>query len=318
MPRVVNPAFARRRPLRNALGLAVAILAVLVSGCGRAAAEECPVAPRVDLSMVDPSDARLPFRYPLDVAQEPPRYGPFCEHRGSNGGMFHAAEDFGRPAGSAVYAIADGEVSFSGTMGGYGWLVIVDHPEINVYSLYGHLSPSRWRAATGPVAKGELIGYLGDEWENGGTRDAPLVAHLHLGVRAGQRSDYPGKGEWRWMGGWINLCPADLGWLQPSAVIAGQRIPEGGFAGPAGGLVERWSIEILLVGAVLLGGTWWIVAGIRRRKPVWLLVLAVAFGGVTWFLEVSHFGLIAPVGAAAIASLLAGIVILVRVTRPAA
>ena len=41
-----------------------------------------------------------------------------------------------------MYAIADGEISFSGSKGGYGWLIIIDHPQANLYSLYGHLSPA--------------------------------------------------------------------------------------------------------------------------------------------------------------------------------
>ena len=185
-----------RDPIRTAICLAAAVLfAVLLSGCSSATPEECPTLPRVDLSQVDANDDTLPFQYPLDVVEEHLHDAEFSEHRDPSGGMFHAAEDFWRPAGTEVYAMADGEVSFSGTMGGYGWLVIVDHPEMNIYSLHGHLSPSRWRADPGPVTKGDLIGYLGDEWENGGSRDEPLRTHLHLGVRAGERTDYPGRGE---------------------------------------------------------------------------------------------------------------------------
>jgi hypothetical protein len=196
-------------------------------------------------------------------------------------------------------------------MDGYGWLVIVDHPEMNIYSLYGHLSPSRWRADPGPVAKGDLLGYLGDEWENGGSREQPLMTHLHLGVRVGQRSDYPGKGEWRWMAGWINLSPADLGWLQPSAAIAAQRPPASAAAGPAGGLVERWWVEILLIAVPLLAASGWIVAGIRKRKVRWLLAVTVALVAVGWFLSALSFSLVAPIAAAAVVSLLAAIMLLV-------
>ena len=72
------------------------------------------------------------------------------------------------PAGTPVYAVADGEISFSGPMGGYGWLIIIDHPQANLYSLYGHLSPGRWRMESGTVEKGEMIamksaGFVGVE-----------------------------------------------------------------------------------------------------------------------------------------------------------
>ena len=285
---------------------------MLVSGCGTATPEDCLSSARIDLSHVDSDDDALPFRYPLDIVERRLRNADFCDHSGSPGGMFHAAEDFWRPPGTEVYAMADGEVSFSGTMGGYGWLVIVDHPEMNLYSLYGHLSPSRWRTDLGPVAKGDLIGYLGDEWENGGNRDEPLVAHLHLGVRVGQRTDYPGKGEWRWMAGWIRPCPADLGWLQPSAVIAAQEVPPGGFEGPVGGLVEKWWVELLLTGLFLAGAAWWIIIAIRRRRPLLLVPVAAALLIAAWYLNARGHILTIPIYAAAAISLVVSIVMLTR------
>ena len=290
---------------------AAALLTVLLFGCSSALPEECPRLPRIDLAQVDSYDDTLPFQYPLDAVEERSHDADFSEHS-MPGGMFHAAEDFWRPAGTEVYAIADGEVSFSGTMGGYGWLIIVDHPEMNLYSLYGHLSPSRWRADPGPVAKGDLIGYLGDEWENGGSQDEPMVAHLHLGVRTGQRTDYPAKGEWRWMAGWIKSCPTELGWLRPSSVIAEQSVPQGGFDGPAGGLLERWWTEILLIGAMFLGAVAWIVIGIRKRRPLLLLTLAVVYTVLVRYLTTRGFVVVAPIGLAAAVSFLAGTVGFVR------
>lgn len=102
------------------------------------------------------------------------------------------------PAGTPVYAMAAGGVTFSAPMGGYGWLIMVDHPQANLYSLDGHLSPSRWHSERGPVEKGQLLAYLGDADENGGSAARPLRPHLHFGIRTGQRADYPGIGEWRW------------------------------------------------------------------------------------------------------------------------
>lgn len=102
---------------------------------------------------------QFPFRYPLDEIETVSGVvsTPFCA--GGQSSLrapreYHAAEDYLLPAGTPVYAMADGEVSYSGTMGGYGWLVIVDHPQVNLYSLYGHLSPSRWSISNGPVVKG--------------------------------------------------------------------------------------------------------------------------------------------------------------------
>ena len=143
--------------------------------------------------------------------------------------LFHAAEDYKRPAGTPVYAMADGRISFSGTAGGYGWLILIDHSQANLYSLYGHLSPSRWKLASGTeVKRGDSIAYLGNPDENGGSAESPLEPHLHFGMRAGQTADYPSPGEWRFMAGWIRPCPHDLGWLQPSGSSLARKSPPAG------------------------------------------------------------------------------------------
>jgi murein DD-endopeptidase MepM/ murein hydrolase activator NlpD len=197
-------------------------------------------------------DDGLPFRFPLDdlTSDSSPSFTLFCTSSSGpeSSRKYHAAEDYFRPAGTPVYAIADGKIAFSGPMGGYGWLIIVEHPQANLYSLYGHLSPSRYRMRRGPVEKGTLLAYLGDAHENGGNAKRPLEPHLHLGLRAGQRADYPGKGEWRWQAGWIVPCPTALGWLQPSAIITSQEIPMGGFSPPTVSSSEwlaKWGIELL-------------------------------------------------------------------------
>ena len=105
--------------------------------------------------------------------------------------LFHSAEDSFAPAGTPVYAIGDGIIRYSGKMGGYGWLIIIDHPVENVYSLYGHLSTSRWKKRSGKVKKGELIAYLATA-EAGET----TVPHLHFGLRIGKRADYLRKREY--------------------------------------------------------------------------------------------------------------------------
>jgi len=257
------------------------VLILLLAGCTQAP-ESCPALPPEDLSEAAAyaEDDRFTFQFSLDEASldASPYFTDFCE--GSDGPesarKYHAAEDFFRPAGTPVYAMADGKISFSGPMGGYGWLIIVDHPQANVYSLYGHLSPSRWRMRSGAVEKGELIAYLGDSDENGGSAEHPLRPHLHLGVRAGQRADYPGMGEWRWQAGWIKPCPQDLGWLQPSAIITSQEVPAGGFTEPASVFVTKWGLELLFAGIYLFGGMCMLVYAIKQDKPL----VPVISGGV--------------------------------------
>ena len=242
----------------------------------------CPTQPYADLSEADrfAQDETLPFRFPLDDANpyRTEKFTKFCtpgRNKLDAPYKYHAAEDYFQPAGTPVYALADGDVSFSGPMGGYGWLIIIDHPQANIYSLYGHLSPSRWYMDTGPVAKGDLIAYLGDSYENGGSLKQPLEPHLHLGIRAGQRNDYSGKGEWRWMAGWIHPCPAEVGWLRPSAVISGQSVPDGGYSMPEIDFLALWGVEIIIGLLYLVSAAGMFISAARKNKPL-LLVLAGA------------------------------------------
>jgi murein DD-endopeptidase MepM/ murein hydrolase activator NlpD len=254
------------------------LLVFLISGCAQPA-ESCTEQPRADLSgaLAYAEDDQLAFQFPLDEIDrdtDPPAAG-FCSGGGSGSKrMYHAAEDYHLPAGSPVYAFADGEISFSGRMGGYGWLIIIDHPQANIYSLYGHLSPSRWMLKSGTVEKGDLIGYLGDSDENGGSAKNPLVTHLHFGIRAGQRRDYTGYGEWRWMAGWIKPCPSDVGWLTPSAIITGQEIPPGGFPEPKANLFEMWGSEIILMSIYAGSGVLVLIRSLKKKNTL----LPITFG----------------------------------------
>jgi len=271
--------------------LGVSILFLLFAG-GALSSEPCPTFVPVDLSGAGAyaGNDSLPFQFPLAddslfISEEPIRTVFATYGRSNRGYEYHAAEDYGQPPGAPVYAMADGGVSFSGRMDGYGWLVIIDHPEFNLYSLYGHLSPSRWQSETGPVKKGDLIGYIGDSWENGGSREHPMFPHLHLGVRAGQRADYPGKGQWRWMAGWIKPCPKDLGWLQPSVVITGQNIPVGGFHEPKGSFWAKWGIELLLGGIYVFGAACMLVFTMRKRKFFILILAGLAMFAIGWIMN---------------------------------
>jgi len=177
-----------------------------------------------------------------------------------------------------VYAMADGRIRFSGEAGGYGWLIVIDHPQANLYSLYGHLSPSRQKLASGTqVRRGDWIAYLGDADENGGSAESPLEPHLHFGVRAGQTGDYPTRGEWRYQAGWIRSCPQDLSWLQPSAVIAGQEIPVGGYPSAGPPFLARWGLEILISGFYTLIGAGMLAFAI---KSTWTWRWFLLFPGI--------------------------------------
>ena len=287
---------------RKLLFLGLMVMTILFVSC-TSSAGSCPPAAPINLSNTDQyaQDEEVPFRFPLDDLNtyfkvDAALFADFgTTHRGPE---YHAADDIYKPAGTPVYAMADGKVSFSGPMGGYGWLIIIDHPQANLYSLYGHLSPSRWRLESGEVRKGDLIAYLGDSDENGGSRENPMPTHLHLGVRAGQRSDYPGGGQWRWMAGWIKPCPQDLGWLQPSAVISSQEFPVGGFQPPESPFFEKWVVEIVMSSFYLVGAFSMLIFGTRTDKPYLLLLsggvllaAGIYFGSRGWKMSFVLLGL---------------------------
>lgn len=124
------------------------------------------------------------------------------------------------------------------------------------------------------------IGLL-DADENGGSAESPLEPHLHFGIRAGQTADYPGRGEWRWMAGWIRLCPQDLGWLQPSLVITSQEIPPGGYPQPDVPFWIRWGLELIITSLYTICGTGILVEAIRKKWRLFLIfpgVLLIAAG----------------------------------------
>jgi len=73
----------------------------------------------------------------------------------------HLGIDYAAPAGTPVYAAADGKVTLSGWNGGYGKMVIISHG--GVYeTYYGHLRSIHSKAKVGArIAQGELLGYVG-------------------------------------------------------------------------------------------------------------------------------------------------------------
>jgi hypothetical protein len=265
------------------LSIGLSFIVVLLAACNTPYPESCPSYSPFDLSEAGryPNDDNLPFQFPLDGfdPRTPTRASSFVAYgkaKPDSPTEYHAAEDSFAPPGTPVHAMASGRISYSGRAGGYGWLIIINHPKANLYSLYGHLSPSRWKLGSGTtVKKGDLIAYLGDPDENGGSAKTPLVPHLHFGIRAGQTADYPAKGEWRYMAGWIRLCPQDLGWLQPTVIITAQKIPPGGYSQPKVGFLIRWGSELLITSLYTIAGMGMLVFAFSKRSRFFLLLPGV-------------------------------------------
>lgn len=93
---------------------------------------------------------------------------------------YHPGLDYnnGKPyedEGQEVVAITNGQVKYAGCCSGWGWHIIVHHPEHNVWSHYAHLQNICVKESDN-VIEGQLIGLLGG---TGGD----WAPHLHFEIR---------------------------------------------------------------------------------------------------------------------------------------
>jgi len=90
------------------------------------------------------------------------------------GAAMHAGIDLAGPIGTPIYATADGIISYSGWMRGYGNLIEIAHGKA-IETRYGHLSKIFVKPNM-PVKRGQLIGLMGSTGRSTGS-------HLHYEVR---------------------------------------------------------------------------------------------------------------------------------------
>ncbi len=126
------------------------------------------------------------------------------------GGLYHMGVDagFGFPAGTPVYAVADGIIREAQERSQFGLVVLIEHAadtdQAHV-SLYGHLDPTNLQVTPGQsVLAGDQIGVLGDSSNNGG-----WTVHLHFGIH---KSLY--TGDWVYYGHVYDPATADH-WYDP-------------------------------------------------------------------------------------------------------
>ena len=111
---------------------------------------------------------KAPFASPLKDSFR------FTSGFGRRWGRLHAGTDFAAPHGTAIYATADGVVTYAGWMSGYGRLVKIKH-EFGIETRYAHQSKIRVKVGQ-RVSRGERIGDMGSTGRSTGT-------HLHYEVR---------------------------------------------------------------------------------------------------------------------------------------
>lgn len=95
---------------------------------------------------------------------------------------FHGGVDIAVPTGTQVSAAAEGTISFAGRKGGYGNLVVIDHPD-GRQTRYGHLA-SIAVSAGDEVGKGQPIALSGSTGKSTGP-------HLHFEMRENGRAVDP-------------------------------------------------------------------------------------------------------------------------------
>lgn len=122
--------------------------------------------------------AKTFLKTPVNGARVSSRYG-YRKHPILGYSRLHAGVDFAAPSGTAIYAAADGVITFIGWNGGrnkgYGRYTIIKHN--NVYSTaYAHQSRFRKGLRKGSyVRQGQIIGYVGSTGYSTGP-------HLHYEV----------------------------------------------------------------------------------------------------------------------------------------
>lgn len=121
------------------------------------------------------------FQLPLTTAIISSNFGkrldPFTKKETFHGGLDMAAKQ-----GSAVFSSMEGEVSFVGSQGGYGNLVIIKH-NLGYETRYGHLLNFSVKLGQ-KVKKGEKIGEVGQT----GRATGP---HLHFEIRRNSKRQRP-------------------------------------------------------------------------------------------------------------------------------
>lgn len=115
---------------------------------------------------VDPQVAKGYFVWPLEA--------PLSSLYGPRKGKFHDGIDIDGDSGDAVSAAASGEVVYSGRLGGYGRLIVVQHPN-GYFTAYAHNKKNLVKKGK-KVRKGQKIALVGSSGRSTGD-------HLHFEIR---------------------------------------------------------------------------------------------------------------------------------------
>jgi murein DD-endopeptidase MepM/ murein hydrolase activator NlpD len=126
------------------------------------------------LEQLEQGTVAIPSSFPVHLSNFTSGFGVRTDPFRGRAAM-HSGVDLAGPAGTPVYATADGMIDRAEwNNGGYGNLVEIDHGH-GIQTRYGHLS--RYIVAAGQrVKRGDLIAYMGSTGRSTGN-------HLHYEVR---------------------------------------------------------------------------------------------------------------------------------------
>ena len=128
-----------------------------------------------------------------------PRYNKITSYFGKRNSptqgasSYHKGIDIGAPEGTVLIAVADGEITYTGFLGGGGYTITLSIEDMKI--TYCHVSPTFIVEVGQKVERGEIIGYVGPKYVYGvkgntytdstgkPTNGATTGCHLHLGIR---------------------------------------------------------------------------------------------------------------------------------------
>lgn len=114
------------------------------------------------------------FRWPIK--------GKLTSAFGMRNGRRHDGVDISAKSGTPIKAAASGRVVFSGSMRGYGKLILVRHKD-NMFTAYSHNKVNKVRKGQ-TVKQGQVIGKVGRTGRASGS-------HVHFEIRHGQTARNP-------------------------------------------------------------------------------------------------------------------------------
>lgn len=133
--------------------------------------------PRVDNSEISITEKDM-FSWPVPATKK------VSSSFGKRAGRHHDGIDIPSSNGSHIIASADGKVTFSGWMRGYGRIVVIKHSH-NFNTVYAHNSKNYAKKGE-KVSKGQVIAQVG----NSGKSTGP---HLHFEIRKSNKVVNPMK-----------------------------------------------------------------------------------------------------------------------------